>query len=32
MTKRPFIAKRHRAKKCLELMLTNVFGAFSIHA
>ena len=32
MTKRPFTAKGYRAKECLELLYTNVYGSFNDHA
>ena len=32
MTKRPFTAKGYRAKECLELMYTDIYGPFNDHA
>lgn len=32
MTKKPFITKGYRAKKCLELMYHDVCGPFNFHA
>ena len=31
MIKRPFIVKGYKAKKCLELVQTNVCGSFNVH-
>ena len=28
----PFIAKGYKAKECLELVYTNVYGSFNVHA